>query len=207
MDPTRIAVIGTGSVGAAVATCVQRIGHHVVVGTRSPDGEAAAALQAGGIEVASPVEAKAGAEIVVLAVPAPALADVVPSLGLAPGQIVVDATNAVGTPLPEGFDTLGDYVASLAPQTSIVKAFNTVGAEFLDGTSPTGDPVFLPIAGDEAGRQLVVDLVTEMGFDVADLGGREHFRLMEDHARLWIHLAFGVGWGRDFAFTVARQPG
>jgi NAD(P)-dependent dehydrogenase (short-subunit alcohol dehydrogenase family) len=42
------------------------------------------------------------------------------------------------------------------------------------------------------------------GFDVADLGGREHIALVEDHARLWIHLAFRRGWGRQFAFTVTR---
>ena len=41
-------------------------------------------------------------------------------------------------------------------------------------------------------------------FDVADLGGPEAIRIVEDHARLWIHLAFRCGWGRSFGFTVAR---
>jgi hypothetical protein len=28
--------------------------------------------------------------------------------------------------------------------------------------------------------------------------------MVEDAARLWIHLAFRCGWGRDFGFGVLR---
>jgi hypothetical protein len=51
---------------------------------------------------------------------------------------------------------------------------------------------------------VVERLATELGFDVAVLGDRSAIRLTEDHARLWIHLAFSCGWGRSFHFEVSR---
>jgi hypothetical protein len=87
----------------------------------------------------------------------------------------------------------------------VVKAFNTIGAEHLGDGRIEGRALFLPVAGDDAGRPLAVELARSLGFDVADLGGPDAIRLVEDHARLWIHLAFRCGWGRSFGFQVARR--
>jgi predicted dinucleotide-binding enzyme len=139
-------------------------------------------------------------------VPADAVTAVVPDLHLVPGQAVIDATNAVRMPVPGGHTTMGDLVSSLVPAgVSVAKAFNTVGAEHLtDGRTAQGR-VFLPIAGDSEAVDIATTLASDLGFEVVALGGRERFGMVEDHARLWIHLAFGCGWGRDFAFTVTRS--
>jgi hypothetical protein len=197
-----IAVIGAGRVGSALARGLQHAGHRVVAGVRDPD--KAADLAADGIGVAPPSEAAAAAAVVVLAVPVDALADAVASIDGAAGKVLVDATNAVGSPVPGGFDTVGAYVASLAPAAKVVKAFNTIGAEHLADGRVAGTPAFLPVAGDDEGRPVVIELATDLGFDVADLGGPESVRMVEDAARLWIHLAFRCGWGRDFGFGVLR---
>jgi hypothetical protein len=201
IGPThRIAVIGSGNVGAAIARGAVRAGREVVLGVRS----AAKAEVPAGVAVASPHEAVAGAGIVVLAVPVAALADVVPTLAVEPGTIVVDATNAVGAPVPGGHPTVAHHVAALAPHARVVKAFNTVGAEHLDGTPVTGRPTFLPVAGDDGGRADIVELARQMGFDAVDLGGMDAVVHVEDHARLWIHVAIVRGLGRDWTFTIAR---
>ena len=198
---TTIAVIGAGSVGSAVGRGLAASGHEVTYGVRDPGD----AKHAGLGRVTTPADAVAGADVVVLAVPASAVADTVPQLGLVAGQILVDATNAVGSPVPHGFATMGDLTASLVPDgVHVVKAFNTVGAEHLgDGRTRHGG-VFLPIAGDPAGTETVAALATGLGHEVAVVGGREFFGMVEDHARLWIRLAFGCGFGRQFAFTVSR---
>ena len=49
------------------------------------------------------------------------------------------------------------------------------------------------------------ELAAGLGFEVADLGDRGAFGLVEAHARLWIHLAFACGWGREFGFAVVRR--
>lgn len=198
----RVAVIGAGNVGSRLARGLARAGHRVTAGVRRPEG--AADLVAAGIAVADPAAAAAGAEVVVLAVPVAALPDAVASLGDLRGKTLVDATNAVGVPVPEGHDTVGAYVASLAPEAHVVKAFNTIGAEHLEDGQVGGTPAFLPVAGADEGRPVVVDLARSIGFDVADLGGPESVALVEDAARLWIHLAFRAGWGRGFGFGVLR---
>ena len=199
-----VGIIGAGNVGGHLARGLAGVGHTVTVGVRDTSSERAMALAAlDGITVASPAEA-ARADIVVLAVPAPALGATIPGLGPLDGTVVVDATNAVGTPLPHGFGTLADQVVALAPGARVVKAFNTIGAEHLAGGAVGGVPAFLPVAGHDDGRPVVIELAGSLGFDVADLGGPEQFRMVEDAARLWIHLAFRGGWGRGFAFGVLR---
>jgi predicted dinucleotide-binding enzyme len=198
----RIAVIGAGSVGSALAAGLTAAGHQVAIGVREPDQERHSDLPVAATTISAAVS---DAAVVILAVPADALETVVPALELRAGQVVVDATNAVITPIPDGFATLGEFVGSLlAADVALVKAFNTVGAEHLAG----GDfdhPTFLPIAGDDPGTTIVADLAADLGFDVAVLGGRDTFALVENHARLWIHLAFRRGWGRDFAWTTVRR--
>jgi predicted dinucleotide-binding enzyme len=195
-----IGIIGGGNVGGALARGLAAAGHQVTVGLRAPGGERGAALATAGLTVTTPAEAAGDAEVVILAVPAPQLADVVPSLGSVAGTIVVDATNAVGGPVPGGHPTVFDHVVDLAPGALVVKAFNTIGAEHL----AAGGGLFLPVAGHDAGRPAVLALAADLGFDPVDLGGPEAVVHVEAHARLWIHLAFARGFGRDFGFTVTR---
>lgn len=198
----RVAVIGAGNVGSQLARGLSRAGHHVSLGVRQP--EKVEGLTAASITVTDVATAAADADVIVLAVPVAALADAVAALGSLEGKVLVDATNAVGVPVPDGHDTVGAYVASLAPEASVVKAFNTIGAEHMADGAVGGTPAFLPIAGANDGRPTVVALARSIGFDVADLGGPDCVRMVEDAARLWIHLAFRCGWGRTFGFGVLR---
>lgn len=198
----RIAVIGAGSVGRGLASATSALGHQVVVGVRDPGDPRHADLP----QRTTPPAAAEAADLVALAVPAGAVRDSLAALALAPPAVVVDATNAVGGPPPEGFDTMGAFTRSLVPDgVAVVKAFNTIGAEHL-ATGRVGDsPAFLPIAGDPAGVEVVLPLARAMGFDAVALGGPEAIRLVEDHARLWIHL-MRTGWGRGFGFGVLGGP-
>ncbi len=203
-----IAVIGAGPVGRALAGGLHRVGHQVIVGVRNPDDAKHDDLRSM-VRVASVDDATAPARLVVLAVPADALASIVSGLRLEAGTTVVDATNAVFSPVPAGFETLGHFVASmLEPDIGFVKAFNTIGAEHLGHGEIDGRRLFLPIAGDDIGRAIVADVADSLGFAPVELGGREAIALVENHARLWIHLAINRGWGRAFGFTtVGDQPG
>jgi predicted dinucleotide-binding enzyme len=196
-----IAIVGAGSVGRALAQGFTGAGHEVVFGVRTPAGS-----RQQGLRAEQPEAAAAAADIVILAVPATAVVDLVPSLALRPGHVLVDATNAVGAPVPHGHETMGHLVASLAPAgVAVVKAFNTIGAEHLADGHLGEARAFLPVAGDDAGVEVVLPLAHSLGFDAVALGGREAFGLVEAHARLWIHLAFARGWGRSFGFAVVRD--
>lgn len=193
-----IAIIGSGNVGRAIGAGLSRIGHDVTFGVREPGDDRHADLD----QVATRKNAVDGADIVVLAVPADAVADTVPTLGLRAGQIVVDATNAVGRPVPDGHTTMADLIATLSPEgIALVKAFNTISFEHMSTGEIDGAALFLPVAGDDEAAAVVAELAADIGFDSVVVGGREHFGTLEAHAQLWIRLAFGVGWGRRFGFT------
>lgn len=130
-------------------------------------------------------------------------------LGDLSGTIVVDATNAVGVALPDGIDDIPQLIVRRHPEATVVKAFNTIGAEAYLDPVVDGRPCFLPVAGPQPAAGSVRDLAEAMGFEAVVIGDLDTVPLMEWYARLWIHLAFRVGLGRDFGFAkVTRsEPG
>ncbi len=200
-----MAVLGAGPVGRALVDGLHRAGRTVRVGVRSPDDAKYQDLDAA-IEVVTIEAAVAASDVTILAVPADALGSVLSTTSFEPGHIVIDACNAVFTAMPEGFDSIGDFVASrLGPGVGFVKAFNTIGAEHLGNGAFDDGRAFLPIAGDPLAVEAATELATMLGFDAVALGGRDVIGMVEDHARLWIHLAFRCGWGRDFGFTRVQR--
>ena len=168
----RIAVLGGGRVGAALARSWLERGHEVTVSTRSTVGETAAA-----------------GDVVVLAVPATAAPEVLAAAGPLAGKVLVDATNNLGG----GPD--GTAIARLAPGARVVKAFNTVFATFMHDTrvSPAASLVY---CGDDAGaKALVARLIEDIGLDPIDAGGHDAAPDLEAFARLVIGIAYRQGRG------------
>lgn len=209
VNPLRITVLGAGSVGVNLALRFTELGHRVTFGARdvgSP--KVVAALDRVPDAVATGLgTALEGADLAVLAVPFGAVGDVLDGIGDPGGTILVDATNAVGVTLPEGVADVTELIRRHHPDATVVKAFNTIGAEaFLDPVID-GRACFLPVAGPEPAVTTVRDLAASIGFDAVVIGDLDVAALMEWHARLWIHLAFRVGMGRDFGFAkVHRSP-
>src|SRR3954471_3432557 len=94
----RIAIIGVGNVGSALARACNLAGHAVVVSSRNPAHAGKVADELKVAVAASNREAVQDAGMVVLAVPAKAVAAVLDDIAeLVVGTIVVDPTNAVDT--------------------------------------------------------------------------------------------------------------
>ena len=88
----RVAVIGTGNIGGTLGSRWRAAGQDVVYGSRSASGEGP-----GGASVNPIGEAIAGADVVVLAVPGRAAAEMAGDHGAAlAGKTVIDATNNIG---------------------------------------------------------------------------------------------------------------
>jgi len=203
----RIAVIGTGHVGGALGTGWARAGHDVIFGARDPEGSNAQLLPAkvaGKTRLMSLADAVASAEVVVLAVPGPAVADALReiSAGL-PGKILIDCTNpGVGPSAGSG----GERVARLAPGAKVVKAFNTTGFENMENPQYGNGSVTMFYAGDDADSKRVVHgLAKDLGFDPVDAGGLSQARALEMLASFWGALAYGQKMGRGIAFRLLRR--
>lgn len=202
-----IVFIGAGNVARALAENAQTAGHTVAFAVQ--DAESASARAAAAAAPNAPLlpipGCAAGADVVVLAVPNGAAAEVLDDVGPFGGAILVDATNAFGG-VAAPYATMAEVVAAHADDARVVKGFNVVGAESMaHPLMPDGSRVFLPVAGDDPDAvATVVQMAQSMGFDAVAAGGLGAAVLLEDLARLWGAVAMGAGLGRGVAFTLAR---
>ena len=186
----RVSIIGTGNMGQAIAGIVSKSGNQLeVIGENDTD---------------KPVTG----DIVVLAVPYGAVADIVATRGAQlAGKVVVDITNPVNF---ETFDSLvvpadGSAAAEIAaalPQSRVVKAFNTTFAATLASGTVGGQPTTVLIAGDDAdAKSQLAGIVTAAGLRAIDAGSLRRARELEALGFLQISLAAGekIAWTGGFA--------
>jgi len=206
----KIAVIGSGSVGAALAKQWIRAGHAVVFGARNPDSEKLkSALEATpGARSASVAAAAESAEVVVLATPWPATEAAVAACRDLTGKTVLDCTNPLVSldGLAVGHTASGgEEVARWAQGARVVKVFNTVGANVMTDPDFGGQAATMLYCGDDAqAKQTAHQLAADCGFDPVDAGPLRQARLLEPMAMLWISMAF-AGKDRDFCFKLLRR--
>jgi len=151
-------------------------GHHVKLSSaRGPDALTPVA-QGIGAEAVSMTEA-AAQKLVLLALPWPAMPDVLDPLPDWQGRILVDATNPFVTFNPLQLADLQGRSASVivaehAPGARVVKAFNSITmANFEKGPQQGEARRVLFVSGDDvASKQTVQDLITELGYAAIDLG-------------------------------------
>ncbi|GEL48244.1 dinucleotide-binding protein [Cellulomonas hominis] len=203
---TSVTIIGAGNIGSAVARIALRAGADVQVLTRDP---AAAAAVDPAITPGTVGDAVTG-EIVVLALPYPALAEVADRYadGFA-GKVVVDVTNPVDFAT---FDALVVPAASSAtaeladrlPQARVLKAFNTTFAGALAAGTVGDQPTTVLIAGDDADAKAALAGVVEGGgLRAADAGPLRRARELEALGFLQMTLAASeqTTWAGGFALA------
>lgn len=205
----KIAIIGTGNVGSAIAQGLRGKGHEVTLGSRRLDDSALQVLAAAAdARLAAPAEAAHRAEIIFLALPWNAAEAAVKGLGDLEGKVVVDCMNPLA--IIDGTLTLalghttsaGEIVQSWRPEARVVKALNQVGAEIIarNGHLPHR-PVQFMAGNDPAAKALVAEVLTDLGFEPLDAGDLTRARLLEPFGMVWINQALLRGKGRDWAFA------
>ncbi len=136
----KIGIIGKGNVGTAIAKGLSRAGHEIKFGHRDPNEPVAEAAKWG--------------EIILLAVPHGAAADVAKTVGsAADGKTVIDVSNAItgNMELALGFTTsAAEEIQKMLPKAHVVKAFNTVFAQNQSAGKIGGEQLTLFVASDDA---------------------------------------------------------
>jgi 8-hydroxy-5-deazaflavin:NADPH oxidoreductase len=197
----KIAVIGAGNVGSALANEWLRHKHDIVFGSRDP-GSAESPIRSIAVD-----EAARFGDVVVIALPWQVAYDLLPSLNLA-DKIVIECTNPLrAAPAVNGGAASGaEALQARAPKAKLVKAFNTTGANNMQNPAYGEGRLAMFYCGDHAdAKKATADLIREVGFDAYDLGPLSNARLMEAQAELWIWLASKGGLGREFGFRLIRR--
>jgi predicted dinucleotide-binding enzyme len=202
----RIAIIGAGQVGRALATNLDRSGHDVVVGTRDPEGERATAARAqlAGVAVTDIAAALAGADAAVLAIPGPAVDEFVAAHGAElDGKLVVDAANRIGASLAEHRPMNSvEELAAAAPAAAVYRAFNSLGWENYADPVIDGVQADLLFAGPTDRRAEAEALIADVGLRPVYVGDLDKVELVDALTALWATLAYGQGMGRRLFFKV-----
>lgn len=204
----KIAIIGTGNVGGALAKGWARAGHQILLGVRDLNNEKLKPLLAFNdlITAHEIEEAVQIAEVILIATPPTVIHDLIKVMGDVGSKTIIDATNSVFAK-PEPFAHVSEALKELTRAPHIVKCFNTTGYENMLDPKYDGLGVDMFVSGDspeakEVARQLSQDL----GFgQVYDFGGFDKIGLLEQFAMAWINLAIMQGEGRNMAFKILKR--
>ncbi|WP_158665100.1 NADPH-dependent F420 reductase [Ensifer adhaerens] len=182
----KIAILGAGRVGTALARRALSAGFEVRVATSRPAADNAFMLQivAPGAIAASAEEAIAESDIVVLALPLSKYRNLKPEL--LQGKIVVDAMNywapTDGTLAEfDGAASSSEVVQRFLKGARLVRSFNHLGYhEIEDAARPQGhaERRAMAVAGDDPqANPVVAAFVDRLGFDPVLSGGLASSRL------------------------------
>lgn len=173
---SRVAILGVGKVGTAIARTALAAGHDVVIaGSGDPAPvQFIVDVLAPGVAVRTAADAVRGSDIVILAIPLPKLASLDPAM--LEGRIVVDAMNhwePTDGALPAMFDGAASTSAVVAAHLAgarLVKSLGHIGYhEMEDDAMRAGQPgrrAIAAVSDDIAAATAAAAIIEPFGFDV-----------------------------------------
>ena len=172
----KIVTVGRGRIGGGLAAMWSKAGHEVAtLGRDGGDGSAA--------------------DVVLVAVPGPAIAAALANVTGIAGKVTIDATNTLGQRSAQ-FASLAHEVKSIIGGPT-AKAFNTNFAVLYDHLGQQQPRPSNLLAADPDARKVAEQLIVDAGFDPVFVGDLAHARLLEDHLRL-IQAVASAGLGPFF---------
>jgi hypothetical protein len=213
----KIAVMGTGMVGQALADKLAALGHEVGMGSRDADNaDGRNWAQRRGQSHGKFDEIAATAEMVIFATRGAALLDAARATGAEAlaGKVVIDVTNPLATSrsgvpalLPDLSNTTsaGEELQKTFPDARVVKTLNTMNCQVMVAPErvPGLHDVFL-CGNDAKAKAQVVALLRSFGWpSPIDLGPIEAARGMEGMMPFWLRLWATFG-SADFNYHIAR---
>ncbi|MCW7463417.1 NADPH-dependent F420 reductase [Leptospira limi] len=204
----KIAIIGTGNVGGALATGWSKKGHQIFLGVRNPENFKGKELLSLPNITACPIEeAVKRSDVVVISTPAKETINVIKSLGDTTGKIIIDTMNTVQKDTSTLDTSTTETILKNTQSKDVVKCFNTTGANNLLNPNYGDTKLDMFMAGDsKTGKDIALQLTFDLGFaNCYDVGGNDKFALMEEFAFFWINLAMFQKLGREIGFKLLKR--
>jgi predicted dinucleotide-binding enzyme len=188
-------IIGFGKIGQALATAFARKGIKVSVATtRDPKNFAPEAAAIGPEIIPTTLAEAVKSDVIFLAVRFESHSDVAKALPSWQRKIIIDVTNAYGTP-PEKLGGLpsSKFIAQAFTDGKLVKGFNHLGASILnqDPAVKGGRRVVFLASDDDDAAAEIGALAEKIGFTPIQLGGlSEGGLLVQGLGNTWGQLIF-----------------
>ena len=192
----RIAIIGAGALGTAIARDLLESGHEIIFGGGASAHDAAARL---GVVASSHADAADFADVIVLAVPFSAIDTALAQTGSLDGRVLWSCVNAIKpdlSGLAVGFDTsAAEEVARRAPGAWVVSAIPPFAEALANGDlrydGGLAPSVFI-CGDDDQSKSLVERFVLDLGAEPVDAGPLEAARLVEPAMMLLVRIAYAA---------------
>lgn len=193
----KIGFVGAGGMAQALAG-KWATAHEVMLSGRDPE-KTRAAAQAVGVDVGSPAEAVAFADVVVLATRWQDVFSAIETAGGSSafdGKIVVDINNPVSTETflttRENGGSLTEAIAASLPGAHVGKAFNMAQVAVWEDPDMTydGRRMVTLYTADDAADETIAQLISDVGAAPLSLGDNRHAYQLEAAAAMVIKFLF-----------------
>lgn len=200
----KIAVLGTGTVGATMGSKLIELGHEVKMGSRTATNEKALAwVEKNGAQASTGTFADAAAfgEMIVNCAKGIATLDILGMCGEENlnGKILIDIANLLdgsqgGLPVLSAYntDSLGEQIQRAYPQVKVVKTLNTMWCGLMVNPRMLKDTHQVYMSGNDAiAKENVKTLLKSFGWmdeEILDLGDISTARGPEMFLPLWLRI-------------------
>ena len=193
----KIGVIGSGLMGSALGSVWAQRGHQVTFSYSRDQQKLNAIAQKAGAQAASPAEAAANADVVLIAVPWIRLDDALAQAGALNGKIVISCMlpmTADDSALALGFTTSGAEELARHTQARVIGTFNTIWSDVIRRQSDYNGlrPSMFYVGDDEEAKKTAETLIRDASFEPVYVGLLNNTRLLEPFGLLMGQMGFAV---------------
>ena len=208
----KLAFIGIGNVGFALADNLQKKGHDIVIAHDDVNSSSVRKAKEKNPNFrALPLqEAVSGSNLVFLATPFGINQSVLEPLQFH-GKILIDCTNPVGAGISHGLESKisgAEKVQEWAPDARVVKSYTIYGYEnLMNANFPNYNvkPVMLIAGNDAEAKKQVLPLNSDMGFETLDVGDLSQALHLEHMTLLWVKMVRANGHHPNFTWAYLER--
>jgi predicted dinucleotide-binding enzyme len=172
------------------------LGYGVVYGSRNPASDKVKALlELTGHDATATTQKEAAqqGDIVLLALPWPAMETVTQNLGDLSGKVLIDMSWPPSKIADDGYyeytmdKSAAEMIQGWNPGAMVAKAFLTLGSNVIDDPTTASGPVSVPIASNSRiAKEKTARIVAELGLDPVDVGPLRYARHIEAMALIFM---------------------
>ncbi len=191
----KLAFIGIGNVGFAIANNLQKNGYDVIIAHNDSNSESVqnAIAKNQNFKVLNIQQAVDIADLIFLAIPFKAIEEIIKEINF-DGKTIIDCTNPIGAGFTHALNSTisgSEKIQEWIPNATVIKAFTIYGFENLDNSEYPNysvKPVMMVAGNDVNVKQNFKPIVEAMGFEMLDTGKLDQALHLEHMTLLWIKM-------------------